>query len=124
MSGEDPNALDENALPYQIVGLAVYVNGKLGNNVQWSMRPIEFIAQARSDDNAGPTRAKSAITFMNSQPDGTKFAVYTTRLTFGDQAHWIYAAKEGGKITFKDFQRRAQRMPIMAMLPEVSQTSA
>jgi hypothetical protein len=107
--GEDPNALDENALPYQIVGLAVYVNRKLGNNVQWSMRPTEFVPRAGSGDNAGPTRAKAAIPFMNSQPDGTKFAVYTTDdVQFGKNAHWIYAAKEGGKVTFKDFQQDMQ----------------
>jgi hypothetical protein len=106
-TGQDPNALAENALPYQIVGLAVYVNGKLGNKVQWSMRPTEFIPRADSD--AGPRQARVAIPFMNSQPDGTKFAVYTTdRVQVGLNAHWIYAAKEGGKVTFKDFQHDMQ----------------
>jgi hypothetical protein len=104
----DPNALAENALPYQIIGLAVYLNGKLGNKVQWSMQPIEFVTKARVTGYVGPTRAKVAIPFMKSQPDGTKFAVYTTNEAFGMNAHWICAAKESGKITFKDFQQDMQ----------------
>jgi hypothetical protein len=107
--GDDPTALAELALPYQIVGLAVYVNGKLGKNVQWSMRPNEFVPRAGSGDNAGPTRAKAAIPFMNSQPDGTKFAAYTAHdAPLWHRPHWIYAEKEGGKVTFKDFQQDMQ----------------
>src|SRR5262249_16544194 len=53
-------------------------------------------------------RAATALPFMRDQPDGTKFAVFTSRQIFGMDAHWIYAEKHGEQITFTDFQMDKQ----------------
>src|SRR5262249_14744269 len=78
----------------QIIGLAGYVKKKLNTNVRYSGFP-----------GGEAQNAKTALQFMRGQPDGTKFAVFTAAdLEYEPPHHWTYAEKQGGKITFKDFQ--------------------
>lgn len=78
----------------QMVGIAHYVHNKLQTNAAFFGNPINR------------TRADTALPYMNKQPDGTKFAVFTSDgdSIYGDEAHWICAKKESGQITFSDYQ--------------------
>jgi hypothetical protein len=80
----------------QIIGLAGYVEWKLNTAVRYHGFPDH------------QTTAATALPFMRSQPDGTKFAVFTSLQIFGMHAHWIYAEKQGEQITFTDFQMDRQ----------------
>jgi hypothetical protein len=97
----------EQDLPDQIIGLAAYVKGKLGTKVACSEWPADFDERReRSPVNLDDmTHPKTAIPFMQTQPVGTKFAVYTSRnVHSGKMPHWSYAEKTDQQIFFADPQ--------------------
>jgi hypothetical protein len=93
---EESDTEEADPLVAQIESLADYVKEKLKTKVAFSVEADEFVKTK--------ARGNAAIEFMNRQPDGTKFAVYTEKtgseLT---EPHWIYAEKQN-RITFTDFQ--------------------
>jgi hypothetical protein len=92
---------DLQAVADQMIGIAVYVASKLQTAVKFCGNP------------ALQTRGSDVLPFMNRQPDGTRFAVFTADGTslYGDEAHWIYAEKQNGQLTFRDYQTDTQMPP-------------
>jgi hypothetical protein len=96
MNGKDEEGLQD--LADQMIGIAVYV-------VNFRKTHVKFCGDPRQQ-----SRAHTVLPFMNRQPDGTVFAVFTSDGTslYGDEAHWIYAEKRGGEVLFTDFQTDTQ----------------
>ncbi|MDH5545018.1 MAG: hypothetical protein OEZ43_05460 [Gammaproteobacteria bacterium] len=84
----------------QMIGIATYVAQKYGNGTQ-----VKFFGNP-----AHRSRGSDVIPAMLRQPDGTKFAVFTSdgSSLYGDEAHWIFAQKQNNTIEYLDFQTDKQ----------------
>lgn len=87
----------------QMIGIATYVAQKKGAGTQ-----VKFAGSPRDR-----SRGREVIPLMLQQPDGTTFAVFTADgiSIYGDEAHWIYAEKQGGTIEYLDYQTDRQLNP-------------
>lgn len=84
----------------QFVGLMIYVGTKLRTNARFCGTPT------------APVRAAEALPFMNRQPVGTLFAVFTSDGGFfGVDAHWIAGERTATGVSFTDYQTDHQLVP-------------
>lgn len=86
----------------QVQGVRLWISATL-KKAGIEIGSVEERGQAAPDDLS----LETAISQMQEYPTGTQFAVGLT--TIGaqgpDRAHWVYADKYGGRVTFFDYQR-------------------
>lgn len=95
----DPDMEDSELLPHSLAGIRDFIIQAMA----YAGRPVLGF-QGGSWDAMVPMDTQ--IRFMNSTPEGTKFAVWASdsAVIAGMNAHWNYAEKMVSGIEFRDYQ--------------------